>query len=418
MKQFFETTVPDFLQGGLRVIYTHRLQSRLFCISMCLGMGNLYEKEGERGISALTQESLIKGTQFSTAEEVSYRTETLGATIDVSSNFFTGKVRICGPAENFRSIIELFCEIVTLPSFPHQEVNREKRYLLRLLSSLDDDPFRAAVIRFKQAFFGDSALAYPIEGRKEDLELLNEHTVRTFHHKVYSRNNCVLAVAGRFDQKEVQDLLNSGLASLPQNEAIQSFPIPQARAEIVAERRAIHDCWLIMGTPAPSMQDKDGRAAFDILNNVLGGGMYSRLFIRVREELGLSYQVGSMYVPFPGTSFLAAFAGFSPLNLGKVVEVFNREFKNIAEVERDEFEEVKNYISGTMLQVIEKTDSFASLLAFCEHTGLGWDFFASYREIIKNIRVSEALEWWDHYSTMQKAMGVIAPVHFSHPLLE
>jgi len=237
MKQFLESVSTGSEAGGMRTVYVHRPDSRLFCMSLCLGMGNLYEQDGERGISSLTQETLIKGTRRYTAEEVSYQAENLGASIEASSNHFTGKVRMCGPAENVRSIIKLFSEIVAAPSFPEQEVEKEKRYILSVLRSMDDDPFRAGVIRFKRAFFGDSALACPVEGRKEDLELLDQHSVRDFHNKAYRQKNCVLAVAGRFDQGEVQDLLGDGFASMPEGEALYTFPLPPSRSGMIVLKK-------------------------------------------------------------------------------------------------------------------------------------------------------------------------------------
>ncbi|NLJ38581.1 MAG: insulinase family protein, partial [Candidatus Atribacteria bacterium] len=177
----------------------------------------------------------------------------------------------------------------------------------------------------------------------------------------------------------------------------------------IVEQKDIQDSWMVYGYRAPSLFDVQGRVAFDLLSNSLGGSMYSRLFLKVREELGLSYQVGSIYVPFIGPSFICAYAGFSYPFFEEIIQIFHKEFHNLIYMNPVEFEETKSYTLGRYLGRFETVYSISSMISFYERIGLGWEFPFHYQELIKSITLEESLSIYDKYKGEGETLGAVVP---------
>ena len=135
--------------------------------------------------------------------------------------------------------------------------------------------------------------------------------------------------------------------------------------------------------------------------------MYSRLFLKVREELGLSYQVGSIYVPFIGSSFICAYAGFSYPFFEEIIQIFRKEFNNLVYMSATEFEETKNYTLGMYLSRFETVYSLSSMISFYERIGLGWEFPFKYQELIQGMSLEEALSIYSKHKGEGETLGAV-----------
>ncbi|MGQ9622229.1 MAG: M16 family metallopeptidase [Candidatus Caldatribacteriaceae bacterium] len=386
-------------------------ESELVVFHLLLCLGNIFEGEGERGISALTQEALLKGTKRRNGVEFSRAVESLGATIQSSSNYFTGKVVLEGPADEVDALLTLFLEAIKTPAFLPEEIEKEKRFLLDLLRSLDDDPLKAAMLRFKRAFFGRHPYAFPTLGETKSLEGIEPERVRSWYERTYVPNNMVLAVVGKFDPEKLEKILERELGEVIPRDFVfppldRFFP---ASLKIV-DCKEVRDSWVVLGLRAPGLSEVKERVAFEILNNVLGGGMYSRLFVKIREKRGLSYQVGSMYAPLLGPSFLCAYCGFAPCYFDTVVSILREEFRNLLNLQEEEFEEAKTYTRGMFLHSLETIASLASTLAFYERIGLGWDFPFRYEAMLQGLTLDEARTIYRKFMGQGESLGAIMPV--------
>lgn len=397
-------------KNGLVLLFVPR-ESELVVFHLLLGLGNVLEGEGERGISALMQEALLKGTRKRSGVEFSRAVERLGATIQSSSNYFTGKVVMEGPAEALDSLLSLFLEAIKTPAFLPEEVEKEKRFLIDLLRSLDDDPLKAAMFRFKRAFFGKHPYAFPTLGEVRSLEQITPEQVTFWYERTFVPNNMVLVVAGRFDSERVERLLERELGEIIPREF--SFPSQErffpASLKIV-DRKEVRDSWVVLGFRAPGLLEVKERIAFEVLNNVLGGGMYSRLFLKIRESRGLSYQVGSIYVPLLGPSFICAYCGFAPCYFDTVVGILREEFRNLLNLGEEEFSEAKTYTWGVFLHNFETVMSLAALFAFYERVGLGWEFPFRYETMLRELSLEETRTIYRKFAGQGEALGAIMPV--------
>jgi predicted Zn-dependent peptidase len=223
----------------------------------------------------------------------------------------------------------------------------------------------------------------------------------------------VVAIAGNFEPQkllEAFELQTENLPPLPAPE-IQGGNLENFRpgSQKIIERKKIKDSWLVLGYPAPSITDFKGKVAFDIVNNLLGGSMYSRLFLKVRETEGWSYEVGSIFLPLVGPSFICAYCGFPAVYFDKAVATLRKEFQEVTNLKREEFEETKNYTRGTLLQSLETPSGLAALFSFYEKIGLGWDFVFRYEELLRKIKLNEVKDIYASYIGSKEAIGAVIP---------
>lgn len=413
MKEIAKRVRQKQLKNGLKLILVPVPRSFTFTVNLCLSLGNLYEDPAKLGISYLLQESILKGTQNKNASDFARTLERLGASARSSANYFTGKLVFEGPAHNWQAILELFFETLTQPAFLKEEIHKEKNYALSVLASLDDDPLKAAFMRFKKAFFGEHPYAFSNLGTVDTLQKIGRDEVVKWYERVYAPNNMVVAVAGNFEPQKLLERFESATEKLSPSPALetpaQNFQSFHPFSQKIIERKKIRDSWLVLGYPAPSITDFKGRVAFDVLNNLLGGSMYSRLFLKVREREGWSYEVGSAFLPLIGPSFICAYCGFPPLYFEKAVTVLREEFKNLANLKQEEFEETKNYTRGILLQSMETPSGLSALFSFYEKIGLGWDFIFRYEDLLRKIKLDEAREIYTAYAGHEEAIGAVIP---------
>jgi len=128
MNKFQPTVEKVHLKNGLILLLLSFPDSLLCSIHLCLAMGNLFENEKERGLSALLQEVMVKGTQTKDAITFNREVESLGASIESSSNSFIGRIAIEGPNEHIFAILTLFFELIKSPALKKEEIEKEKGY--------------------------------------------------------------------------------------------------------------------------------------------------------------------------------------------------------------------------------------------------------------------------------------------------
>jgi len=408
MNEFYHAVEKVNLKNGLTLLLLSIPGSLLCSIHLCLAMGNLFEDQKERGLSALLQEAILKGTQTKDAITFNREIESLGASVESSSNSFVGRIAIEGPNEQIFSILPFFFELVKSPALRADEIEKEKRFLIEQLAALDDDPLQAALLRFKKGFYGTHPYGASTLGEPDCLESFTEKEVFDWYRHKYVPNNMVIAVVGNFDLSKMKDVFLHQMGELiPQKvkpfKEDNFYPLSLR----IVEQKDIQDNWMVIGYRAPSLFDVRGRTAFELLSNCLGGSMYSRLFLKVREELGLSYQVGSVYVPFIGPSFICAYAGFSYPYFEEIIQIFRKEFHNLVYMNPVEFEESKNYTLGMYLSRFETVYSLSSMISFFERIGLGWDFPYKYQELIQGMSLEEALSIYNKYKGEGETLGAV-----------
>lgn len=353
------------LPNGLVIITETMPHVRSISTGVWIRTGSRREKPAENGIAHFIEHMVFKGTELRQAEDIARSIDSIGGMLDA----FTAKEMICFNAkvldEHLPIAFEVLADLVLRPLFADADVAKEKQVVLEEIKMDQDNPDYLVYELFTQGLWPNHSLGRPILGTPE--------TVRSFHRDLlfscfrpwYAPNNMVITAAGNLDHQRLVSFVERefGELKLDVSPAPTIAPSPEApiRLENKRELEQVHLC---IGVPAYRMAH-ERRFGAAVLNNILGGGMSSRLFQKVREKQGLAYAVFSELSPYTDTGMLSVYAGTSQETVLQVIDLVIAEFRNLKQspVAVDELRRAKDHLKGSLMLSLESTSSRMSNLA-------------------------------------------------------
>lgn len=323
------------LPNGLRIITEAIPATRSVSFGVWVGAGSRDEDQPQHGAAHYLEHLLFKATPRRSAFEVNSALDGVGGEM----NAFTSRETTCFYAhvldEDLPIAVDVVLEVVTAGLMRDQDVTAERPVVLEEIAMHDDDPGDVAMEHFYQQVLGDQALARPILGTRASIEGLPGERIRQFYRDHYRPDGVVIAAAGSVDHDQVValvlDCLDGGwlTGSGPPRPIRQGRPPGDRLLSSVVVPRPTEQMHVVIGGPSLPRNDPD-KYALAVFNAVLGGGMASRLFTRVREERGLAYSVHSFMAPFADTGLFGIYAGTRPASLDEAVGVIRAELEDVA----------------------------------------------------------------------------------------
>ena len=355
----------DVLPNGLVVITEPMPQVRSVSVGVWVTAGSRREPAELNGISHFIEHMVFKGTERRTAEEIARSVDSVGGMLDA----FTAKEMTCFNAkvldEHLPLAFDILSDLVLRPRFAEDDVTREKSVVLEEIKMDEDNPEYIVHEVFIQNFWRDHPLGRPILGTRDTVRHFTRATTATFFHRWYVPNNIVVTAAGNLEHKRLLELVTKSFGHLklvPDGHA-DSAPEPHARIT-TRTKRELEQVHLCIGVPSHPIAHEQ-RYAMSILNNLLGGGMSSRLFQNVRERQGLAYAVFSELNPYRDAGMLTVYAGTARETAERVVRLVMDEFCRLKKepVSDEELRRAKDHLKGSLLLSLESTSARMSNLA-------------------------------------------------------
>ncbi len=245
------------------------------------------------------------------AEDIAREVDRVGGMLDA----FTAKEMVCFNtrvlAEHLPKAFDVLADMVLEPRFADEDIEREKSVVLEEIRMTQDNPEDLVHELFTQNFWNPHPLGKPILGTPETVSAFTRDTLGDWFSRCYAPNNLVITAAGQLTHAQLVDLVAERFSKLSPLRDGAEEPAPQAAPHITLrtkhELEQVHIC---LGVPALPLTDRR-RFAASILNNVLGGGMSSRLFQNIRERLGLAYAIFSEMNSYRDAGMLSVYAGTS-----------------------------------------------------------------------------------------------------------
>ncbi|MFN3339143.1 MAG: M16 family metallopeptidase [Dietzia sp.] len=310
---------------GIRVVTENLPWCHTAAVGVWIAAGSADEAPDEHGAAHFLEHVLFKRTTTASGRELSERIDLLGGDL----NAYTGREHTCYhvhvPAEGLATAVDVLVDVVANGSCAPEDVEIERDVVLDELAGRADDPEDLACELATGAVLGGDPLARPIIGTEESVEALDAETLRSFHRRVLRAGDVVVAAAGRIDHEElVRRIADGPLAAVvaagpgdgtagvhtTASTSVQATgPSGWAPSSVlVGEDDDSEQVLLALARRTPARDHRD-RAAAQIATAVLGGGLSSRLFQRVREELGLAYTVYASMDQFRATGLVSVVAG-------------------------------------------------------------------------------------------------------------
>lgn len=326
-----------------------------------VGVGSRDETPKQSGVSHFLEHLLFKGTARRTAMEISAAVEAVGG----ETNAFTAKEYTCYYARvldaDLPLAIDVVCDLVAGSVLADGDVETERSVILEEIAMHDDEPGEQVHDLFGRALFGGHPLGRLISGTHDTISPMTRGQIRSFYRRRYVPPSIVVAAAGNLDHRQVVRLVRRGFAA---GEAAEPAPlrashrVPVRVPCVLVEAKDTEQAHLVLGGPGPDRLD-ERRFALGVLNNVLGGGMSSRLFQEIRERRGLAYSVYSYTSQYADAGLFGVYAGCAPGKVDEVLDLTRRELAAVAVhgVTDAEVERGKGMLKGALVLGLEDTGS-------------------------------------------------------------
>jgi predicted Zn-dependent peptidase len=353
------TRLPD----GPRVISACLPGSRSVSIAAYVLAGSRQEAAGEVGVAHFMEHLTFKGTaEYPTSRAISEAVEGVGGSANAATDRESTVYWVRVPRRRAEIAMHVVGELIMQPRLTDPDIDAERTVIVEEVRSYLDDPAEYCQLLIGQALFGQGALGREICGEEADIRALPASAIREFWAARYRPSNIVVAVAGDLEHDEALALAADAFGT--GDGAASGFdPAPELPAgpRVLTGRRDTTQAQLAIGLPA-LRRDHPDAWNLALLNAVLGDGMSSRLFLGVREEKGLAYDVSSGLVEYADAGALEISAGVDPASLPAAIQAILAELSRMADepVPDEELAKAKAYLSGGLELRMDDTRHLAS----------------------------------------------------------
>ena len=356
------------LDNGVRIITEKISGVRSIALGIWVGAGAGHENDENLGITHFIEHLMFKGTQKRSAIDIAESLDSVGGQL----NAFTTKECTCYYAkvvdEHFDLALDVLADIFFNSTFSEKSINKERGVVEEEIKMYEDTPDELIHDLFVQTLWADHPLGKPILGTLESLQRLDRKGIKKYIDNNYLPSNVVIAIAGNIDHERVQEKVRFYFEKMKANKSPAIIPPPgKVSAKQYNLPRETGQVQICLGTKGLSQSDERLYSAI-ILNNVLGGGLSSRLVQSVREERGLAYSVYSYHTTFCDTGLFIFYAGTSPTKYDNVIHLLADEIKDIVAkgITQRELDKSKEQIKGGIFLGLESVSSRMSRLGRTE----------------------------------------------------
>jgi predicted Zn-dependent peptidase len=343
------------LPGGLRIFCEPLEEATSVSLGVWIRAGSRDERDEVAGITHLMEHMLFKGTPEMDALGVAQAFESIGA----QENAATGEEYTVLYArflpEHLERAIEIMSDMVLRPTLT--DLEREREVIVEEIRMYEDRPDQMADECLSALIFHDDPLGRPIIGSADTVRGVDHDTLRRFHARTYTAPNVFVVGAGKLEEGAFERLVEERFSGLPQGEPFVREANPKAPESRFfykhKETEQYHVSLGSLGIPARS----EDRYAMAALNNVLGGGMSSRLFQEVREKRGLAYAVYSYHQGYSDAGAIKTYVGSTTGNVEEAVDVIAEQLQRVQEetVSEEELDRTKQQLKSSTLLALEST---------------------------------------------------------------
>jgi len=360
-----EAMLETRLDNGVRVLSEHIRGMRSAAIGVWIRQGAAHETDDDTGVSHLLEHMVFKGTERRSALEIADSLEALGGSLDAYTSrehtSYQGRVL----DEHIPMALDVLSDLVLAPNLDDVDLALEREVVLEEIAQVEDTPDDLVFEMHSARLWDGHPYGRSILGTKESVAGMKGDTLRSLHSERYVGQNLVVAAAGNVEHDDFVERVaghfdavspgeRSGLVAEPDGTAtgFQRLERPTAQTHIV------------FGAEAPSHASPD-RYPLILLSSVLGGGMSSRLFQKVREELGLCYSVFTFQSFYRSAGMVGVYVGTRPATAEQASAAVRGELQRVATEGLSEvhLDRIKQQVKGQVMLSLESTGARLHRLA-------------------------------------------------------
>ena len=353
--------------NGLQLVTVPMKDNQTVTVMILVNTGSKYETKKNNGISHFLEHMCFKGTvRRPDAHTIASELDALGA----QYNAFTGQ-EITGyhakaQAKDFGKIFDVLADIYLHSTFPEIEMEKEKGVIIEEINMYEDMPQRQVQEVLMQVLYGNQPAGWSVAGPRENITKMKRDDFVQYKTAHYVPRATTIVVSGNIDQKLVEKEVAKVFGSIKKVPKSDKLAIveKQSKPALKVQYKKTDQTHISFGFRSFDVQDKRN-TALNVLTTILGGGMSSRLFMRLREELGVAYYVRSGTDSFSDHGYVEISAGVTNARTQEVIQEILRACTKLKEelVDAKELEKAKEIIIGNLKLGLESSDSWAMYFA-------------------------------------------------------
>jgi len=349
------------LSNGMKLVYEKIDTVKTVSIGIWVLAGSRYETKMINGISHFIEHILFKGTKNRSSREIVYEIESIGGQI----NAFTAKEYTCFYVrvldEFLQKGFDILSDLILNPVIASEEIEKEKTVIIEEINMTKDDPEEMLYQSLNNLIWKSQTLSYPIIGKESTVKKIDKTKIEGYMKERYIPQNIVISVAGNFAEEKLIEFVEMYFGDWKcSNTTDVGYCIskPVFNRGVVIKNKKSDQAHLAV-TFEGFGQENEKVYELLVVSNILGGGMSSRLFQRIREELGLVYSISSFVSTFKDAGVLIIYAGTNPKNIAAVYKEIMNQLNLFlkGEILPDEVEVAKQQIKGSIIFGLENTSS-------------------------------------------------------------
>jgi predicted Zn-dependent peptidase len=352
LDKYYLTTLPN----GTRIVSEYIPYVKSFSIGFWFNVGARDENARNNGISHFIEHMVFKGTKRRTAKMIAEEIESFGGYI----NAFTSKEHTCfyskGLSNNIGKTFSVISDMIQNPLFRESHIKKEAGVVIDELKDLDDSPEELIYDKFEEIIFSGNKLSLPVIGREGNIKNFTSDTLFKYYNTNYKTKNLLIVASGSVKHDELIKLTEKYISQNKTRFNKSRDQFKKKKATDVVFEKEIQQVHTIIGRAAPGYKDKK-RILVRFLSALLGEGSSSRLFLAVREKLGITYQINSFLNSYYDASSFGVYFSTNINQYDKVIDIVLRQFRKLKEkrISERELKKVKEYLKGGLLINLENT---------------------------------------------------------------
>ncbi|MBK5242821.1 pitrilysin family protein [Clostridium sp.] len=347
------------LNNGLRVVVENIEYVNSVSVGLWVENGSRNENIINSGISHFIEHMFFKGTSRRTAKQISEAVEDVGGQL----NAFTGKESTCFYIKALDTHLELSLDILSdmlfNSNFSEDEIEKEKGVIVEEINMSEDSPEDVLIDLHTKAIWDTDSISLPILGTSDTVGSFSRKAILDYMDAHYEPENLVISIAGKFDMKNIEKLLEKYFGDWNcKSKNITEYTSPKLFNQHFFRKKDIEQLHISLGIPGVETGNDDTYALI-LLSNILGGGASSRLFQKIREELGVCYSIYSYISAFKNTGIVSIYAGVNPMQSKVAIDAIQEEVTKFAKIgiDNERLSKTKEQLKGSYILGLESTSS-------------------------------------------------------------
>ena len=414
------------LDNGMVVIIHENRSNPTVGVRGSLNAGSMLDPEGKSGLAGITAGLLVRGTAKRTADQIAEEKDFVGMTMDTSAGVESATFSGYALSKHFDLLLSLLSDVLRNPTFPGEEFEKLKARRLSTIKQELDNPRSLASRTFNGSVFpaGHPYHRLSVEQDIAAVENIARQDVLDFYKTHYGPESAVLVVVGDVDTQEAIEKMKSYFGNWEPAGRSTTRTIPDAPLQSAVEKKVINmpdksQVDIILGYAGGLKRSDPDFYAAQVMNFILGGGgaLSSRLGDVIRDEMGLVYNVYSVFSATLGAGAWYAYLGTNPQNADKAIGVLVDEITRMRDkgATKEEMEDAVDYITGSFPVRLEKNSAIANMLHAAEFYELGMDYIQRYQELYRAVTLDQVNAAAKKYLHPDRYTLVVAgPYEISH----